>query len=212
MPVPRKILLVDNHEVFREGLKKVIATTTDMIVADEVGCGQELLQNLRENSYDLVILDISIPGRNGLDILIELKKMRPKLPVLVLSMYPEEQYALRAYKSGASGYLTKGSPASDLLDAMQKIISGGTYVRADQAEALVATLGAPEPSESQHTLSNREFQVMCLIASGKTVGRIAAELSLSVKTISTYRSQVLRKLHLLNNSEMTRFGIENHLV
>jgi len=189
----------------------VIATTQNMQVADEAGNGQELLRKVQEKDYDLVILDISMPGRNGLDTLGELKKIRPRLPVLVLSMHPEEQYALRSYKSGASGYMTKGSPTSELLDALGKLLLGKKYVSADMAEAMVCGLGEPT-TEIQHTLSNREYQVLCMIASGKPVGKIAEELALSVKTISTYRSHILRKLSMQNNSEMTRFAIENSLV
>lgn len=208
----KKILIADDHMIFREGLKQVIATTGDMIVADEAGTGQELLQKVQEKEFDLVILDISMPGRNGLDTLAELKRMKPKLPVLILSMHPEEQYALRAYKSGAAGYVTKGSPASELLVALRKLALGKKYVSADLAEAMVSGLGEPTQTEIQHTLSNREYQVLCMIASGKPVGKIADELSLSAKTISTYRTHILRKLNMKNNSEMTRFAIENGLV
>lgn len=211
MPI-KKIIIADDHVIFREGLKQVIATTPNMQVTGEAGTGQELLQKVQENDYDLVILDISMPGRNGLDTLGELKKIRPKLPVLVLSMHPEEQYALRAYKSGASGYMTKGSPTSELLDALGKLLLGKKYVSADMAESMVCGLGEPTQTEIQHTLSNREYQVLCMIASGKPVGKIAEELALSAKTVSTYRSHILRKLSMKNNSEMTRFAIENGLV
>jgi len=212
MSTVKKIIIADDHVIFREGLKQVIANTANLIVADEVGSGQELLLKVQENDYDLVILDISMPGRNGLDTLVDLKRMRPKLPVLVLSMHPEEQYALRAYKSGASGYLTKGHPTSELIDALQKLALGKKYVGADLAESLVSNLWDPAPTEIQLSLSNREYQVLCMIASGKPVGKIATELSLSVKTISTYRSHILRKLNMQNNSELTRFALENHLV
>jgi two-component system invasion response regulator UvrY len=212
MPTIKTIIIADDHVIFREGLKQVIATTTNMVVADEASSGQELLQKVQENDYDLVVLDISMPGRNGLDTLVELKRMRPKLPVLVLSMHPEEQYALRAYKSGASGYLTKGNPTSELLDALQKLALGKKYVSADLAESMITGLGEPTATEIQHSLSNREYQVLCMIASGKPVGKIATELALSVKTISTYRSHILRKLNMQNNSELTRFAIENSLV
>jgi DNA-binding NarL/FixJ family response regulator len=209
MFVPRKILLVENEEIFREGIKRVI-NATDGMVADEASAGQELLQKVQGQHYDLVIFDISITGRSGLDIVMDLKRIRPKLPVLVLSGYPEDHFAPRALKSGASGYLPKESSASELLEAVQTILSGRTYEKPSRAEAPVTGKGGP--TESGKALSNREFQVMCLIASGKTVGRIAAELSLSVKTVSTYRSYVLRKLNLLNNSDLTRFAIENNLV
>jgi DNA-binding NarL/FixJ family response regulator len=212
MPALKKIIIADDHVIFREGLKQVIATTVNMTVTGEAGSGQELLQKIEENDYDLVILDISMPGRNGLDTLAELKRIRPWLPVLILSMHPEEQYALRAYKSGASGYLSKGSLTGEIIEALQKLALGKKYVSANLAEALVSGLGEPAPTEIQHSLSNREYQVLCMIASGKPVGKIATELALSVKTISTYRSHILRKLGMQNNSELTRFAIENNLV
>jgi DNA-binding NarL/FixJ family response regulator len=208
----KKILVADDHAIFREGLKQVIASTVDMIVADEAVNGQEVLTKVKVNDYDLVILDISMPGRNGLDVLVEMKNIKPKLPVLVLSMHPEEQFALRAYKSGASGYLTKGSPSHELLDALHKITLGKKYVSSALAESLVTGLGEPNHKDLLHSLSNREYQVMIMIASGKTVGKIAVELSLSVKTISTYRAHILRKLNMKNNAELTRFVIENELL
>lgn len=207
-----RIIIADDHAIFREGLKQVIASTVNMTVVDEAVSGQELLSKIQGNDYDMVILDISMPGRNGLDVLVEIKSTKPKLPVLVLSMHPEEQYALRAYKSGASGYLTKGSPSQELIDALNKISLGKKYVSAALAESLVTGLSDPKQLDLHHSLSNREYQVMSLIASGKTVGKIAIDLSLSVKTVSTYRAHILRKLNMKNNSELTRFVIENNLL
>lgn len=212
MQIAKKILIADNHEIFREGLMRVIARTVDMVVADEAANGQDALEKVRQNDYDMVILDVSMPGRNGLDILAGIKKIRPRLPVLVLSNYPEDQYALRAYRSGADGYLGKESPSLELLAAMQKIFLGKKYVSPAVAEALVGSLDIHRKGPPHHCLSNREFQVMCMIASGKPVSRIASDLSLSVKTISTYRSHVLRKLSMRNNAELTRFALENRLV
>lgn len=210
--MPTRILVADDHAIFREGLKQVISMTVDMTVVDEAVNSQELLQKVQNHDYDMVVLDISMPGRNGLDALVEIKNLKPKLPVLVLSAHPEEQYALRAYKSGASGYLTKGSPSHELLDALQKISLGKKYVSSALAESLVTGLREPSQQDLQHSLSNREYQVMSLIGSGKTVGKIANELALSVKTVSTYRAHILRKLNMNNNAELTRYVIENDLL
>lgn len=210
--MPTRIIIADDHAVFREGLKQIIGSTVDMCVVDEAVSGQELIGKVQSDDFDMVVLDISMPGRNGLDVLVELKNLKPKLPVLVFSMHPEEQYALRAFKSGASGYLTKGSNSRELLDALQKISMGKKYVSSALAEFLVSGLNGSTQQDLLHSLSNREYQVMSLIGSGKTVGKIAIELSLSVKTVSTYRAHILRKLNMKNNAELTRFVIENNLL
>lgn len=210
--MPISIIIADDHAIFREGLKQVIDTTVNMTVVDEAVNGQELLSKIQSNDYDLVILDITMPGRNGLDVLVELKNIKPNLPVLVLSMHPEEQFALRAYKSGASGYMTKSSHSGELLDALHKISLGKKYVSTALAETLVSGLTEISQNDLHHSLSNREFQVMSLIGAGKPVGKIADELALSVKTISTYRTHILRKLNMKNNSEITRYVIENNLL
>ena len=212
MNVAKKILVADDHAIFREGLKQVIAKTVDMVVAGEATDGQEVLSKIRENDFDIVILDISMPGRNGLDILAEIKSLRPKLPVLILSMHPEEQYALRAFKAGASGYLTKGNPPQELIEALQKVALGKKYISPNLAEVLVDNIGNEASTLPHNDLSNREFQVFCWIATGKPVSRIAADLNLSVKTISTYRTHILRKMNMQNNAEITRYALQNHLI
>ncbi|MEW6418585.1 MAG: response regulator transcription factor [Nitrospirota bacterium] len=207
-----KILVVDDHAVVREGLKQIISETPDMVVAAEASSAQEVLNKVRENNYDVVLLDISMPGRGGLDVLKQLKNEKTGLPVLILSIYPEDQYAMRALKAGASGYLTKESAPDELIAAIRKISQGRKYVSASLAEKLASEMeiGAEKPPHEM--LSDREYQVMYMIAKGKTIKEIAGELSLSVKTISTYRSRILEKMRMKNNAELTRYAIKNHLV
>jgi len=207
-----KILIADDHAIVREGLKQIVADTSDMVVAGEAVDGQEVLEQVRKEDWDLVLLDISMPGRGGIDILKELKIEKPKLPVLVLSMYPEEQYAIRALKAGASGYLTKESAPEELIEAIRKVSQGGKYISASLAESLAFHVGGNSEKPLQETLSNREYQVMLMLASGKTVKEIANDLSLSVKTISTNRVRALRKMGMKNNAELTYYAIKHELV
>jgi two-component system invasion response regulator UvrY len=206
-----KILIADDHAVVRRGLKQIIAETPDIMVADEATNGWEVLDKIKEDAYDVILMDIAMPGKDGIDVLTQLKYERPELPVLMLSMYPEEQFAVRALKAGASGYLTKESAPDELVTAIRKVSAGGKYVSSALAEKLVSILQETErlPHEA---LSNREYKVMCLIASGKTVTEIAGELSLSVKTVSTYRSRILEKMKMKNNAELTYYAIKNQLV
>lgn len=207
-----KILIADDHIIVRKGLKQIISETTDMVVAGEAGDGQEVLSKIRKNGFDLVLLDISMPGRTGLDILRELKIEKPKLPILVLSMYPEEQYAVRVLRAGASGYLTKESAPEELIAAIRRVSIGKKYVTPSLAEKLAVDLDVDSKKPPHETLSDREYQVMCLIASGKTVGVIAEKLALSAKTVSTYRSRILDKMKMKNNAEITHYAIQNKLV
>ncbi len=207
-----RILIADDHPVVRQGLRQTIAETSDMVVVDEAGNGWEVLSKVRASSYDVVLLDISMPGRSGMDILKELKDERPGLPVLILSIHPEEQYALRAFKAGASGYLTKESAPDELVAAIRKISTGGKYISSSLAEILASELGTSNEELLHKTLSNREYQVMRMIALGKTVTEIAEELSLSVKTVSTYRSRILEKMKMKNNAEITYYAVKNRLV
>ena len=207
-----KILIADDHPIVRAGFKQVISDMPDMLVADEAGNGQEVLQLIGKKDYDLVLLDISMPGRSGLEILKDLKSEKPKLPVLILSIYPEEQYAIRALRAGASGYMTKASAPNELILAIRRISEGGKYISASLAEKLAYYLDGDATKPPHETLSDREYQVMLMIASGKTVTEIANELCLSVKTISTYRTHIREKMKMKNNAEMTLYAVQNKLV
>ena len=206
-----KILIADDHTIVRKGLVQILADSPDPIMVDEASDGDEALSKAFAGDYDLVLLDISMPGKGGLDVLKELKGSRPVLPVLILSMHPEEQYAVSALRSGASGYLTKGSAAEELLSAIRKVLSGGRYVSSSLAEKLANSLVDNTTRPLHETLSNREFQVMRMIGSGKTTTEIAAEISLSVKTISTFRTRILRKMRMKNNAELTYYAIHNNI-
>jgi two-component system, NarL family, invasion response regulator UvrY len=207
-----KILIADDHAIIRRGLEQIVSEQPDMTVAGEAGNAAEVLDLVRKHKWDVVVLDINMPGRSGLDVLKELKREHPRLPVLVLSIHPEDQYGVRVLKAGAAGYLTKESAPEDLVQAIRKVYRGGKYISASLAETLVFALGT-EPDRPRHEgLSDREYQIMTMIASGKTVGEIGAELSLSVKTISTYRARVLEKMSMRTNAELTHYVIENQLL
>ncbi|HUT59254.1 MAG TPA: response regulator transcription factor [Phycisphaerae bacterium] len=207
-----RVLIADDHAVVRQGLKQILGDTPEMLVAGEATNGQEVLDKVRAETWDVVILDISMPDRSGLDILKQLRSERPKLPVLVLSMYSEDQYAMRVLKAGASGYLTKNSAAGDLVKAIRKVVTGGRYVSPLLAEKLAFEIGADSSKLPHETLSDREFQVLRLIAAGKSVKEIAAELYLSVKTVSTYRERILQKMKLRTNAQLMHYAIQNNLI
>ncbi|HYA11401.1 MAG TPA: response regulator transcription factor [Thermodesulfovibrionales bacterium] len=207
-----KILIADDHAIVREGLKQILSESPDLVVVAEASTGQEVIDKVGKNDLDLVVLDISMPGRGGMDILKEVKSLKPKLPVLILSMYPEEQYAVRVLKSGASGYLTKESAPVELVKAIRQISQGKKYISPSLAEKLAVDLEVSSDKLPHETLSDREYQVMCMIASGKTLKEIADELSLSIKTISTYRSRILEKMNMRTNAELTHYAVKNRLV
>jgi len=207
-----RILIADDHPIVRRGLKQIIADSGDMAVGDEAADGWEVLSKVRASDYDVVLLDVAMPGIDGLDVLTRLRHEKPRLPVLMLSMYPEEQFAIRAFRAGASGYVTKESAPDELVGAIRKVSTGGKYVSSALAEKLALDLERGGKQPPHETLSDREYQVMSLIASGKTVTGIARELSLSVKTISTYRSRILEKMNLKNNAELTNYAIKNGLI
>jgi two-component system invasion response regulator UvrY len=207
-----RIVIVDDHAIVRRGLRQILADSPDLVVTAECSNGQELLRFLEKDECDVVLLDISMPGRNGLDIFSQMKVQNPLLPVLILTMHPEEQYAVRALKAGAAGYITKESAPDELVTAIRKVSQGGRYVSSSLAEKLAIALGKNGEKAPHELLSDREYQIMCMIASGKTVKSIADELSLSVKTISTYRSRILAKMRLKNNAELFSYAIRNSLV
>jgi DNA-binding NarL/FixJ family response regulator len=210
-----KILIVDDHAVVRKGLAQILKDTISAdMQPDEAGNGQEALSKAAANDYDLVLLDISLPGRNGLEILKQLRGERPNLPVLIISMHPEEQYAVRALRAGASGYVTKESAPDELAAAVRKVLQGGRYVSLSLAERLASELEqAHHRGKAPHEmLSDREYQIACMIASGKTVSEIAVEIFLSVKTVSTYRLRILQKMHMKNNAEITTYVIRQGLL
>jgi len=207
-----RVIIADDHPIVRQGLRQVVAETSDIVVADEASNGWEVLNKVRASYYDVVLLDITMPGRDGVDILKQLKSERPGLPVLILSIHLEEQYAVRALRAGASGYLTKESAPDELVAAIRKVSMGGKYVSSSLAEKLASDLKNNSAQLLHNSLSDREYQVMCMIASGKTVTGIAEELSLSVKTISTYRSRILEKMKMKSNAELTSYAIKNRLV
>ena len=204
-----RILTIDDHEVVRRGVKELFSAASAEF--GEARSGPEALELVEKQNWDIAVLDLSLGGRSGLEVLGEIKQRRPGLPVLILSMHAEEQYAVRAFKSGASGYITKASPGEELRAAILKIIKGGQYVSPALAEKMVLDLSRAD-KQPHETLSDRELEVLCLIASGKTVGEIALELSLSDKTISTYRRRILDKMQMKTNAELTTYAIRNGLV
>jgi len=207
-----RVLIADDHAVVRRGLRQVLADESDIKVIGEAHNSQEILTLARRHPCDLIVLDISMPGRNGLDAIGELRKESPKTAVLVLSMYPEDQYAVQAFRAGASGYLTKESAPEELVLAIRKVVRGGRYVSAALAEKLALDLSANRNGALHESLSAREFQILCMIGSGKSVTGIADELALSVKTIGTYRARILEKMEMRNNAELIRYTIQNRLV
>ncbi|MFH1853413.1 MAG: response regulator transcription factor [Candidatus Neomarinimicrobiota bacterium] len=207
-----KILIADDHPIVRAGLKQLIGETSDITVVGEAEDGFRVEQLLAVTQPDILVLDLSMPGRDGLDILKQVKPLYPNLQVLVLSMHAEDQYAIRVLKAGAAGYLNKNKAPEELIAAIRRVSTGHKYISAAVAERLAMDLDVSRGQALHELLSDREIQVLKLIASGRTISEIAGELFLSVKTISTYRSRVLQKLHLRTNAELTHYAIRNHLV
>jgi DNA-binding NarL/FixJ family response regulator len=207
-----RVLIADDHAIVRQGLKQIVADYADILIAGEASSGQQVLDMVSKDDYDVVVLDITMPGRSGLEVLKELKGLRPKLPVLILSIHPEEQYAVRVLKAGASGYLTKECAPGELITAIKAISADHKYVTSFLSEKLASQLGLEVAKPPQEALSDREYQIMLLLASGKSVGEIAKEQYLSVKTISTYRHRILTKMKLKSNAELTYYAIQNRLI
>jgi len=207
-----RILIVDDHVMFREGLKQILAKHSDMQVVDEAGSGQEAMEKVLRRKLDVVLLDISLPGRNGPELLTEIKKNKPDLAVLVLSMHPEDQYAIRMMKAGALGYMTKESAPEELISAIRKVATGRRYISSKLAEEMAVALDTNTRKLPHQLLSNREFQVMRMLALGKTLKDIADEIMISEKTVTTYRARILEKMKLKNNTEITIYAIENKLL
>ncbi len=206
-----KILIVDDHAIVRAGMRQLLLEDDPDSLITEAGDAAEALHALRATGFDLMLLDIALPGKNGIDLLKQVKNEWPRLPVLILSMYPEDQYAVRALRAGASGYMTKESAPEQLVDAIHRVSRGGRYISPAVAEILAFELDAVTDKPPHTCLSDREYEVMCLIASGKTVSHIAEELHLSVKTISTYRVRILEKMKMKNNAELTHYAIKHEL-
>jgi two-component system, NarL family, invasion response regulator UvrY len=207
-----RILIVDDHPIVRQGLKQTLADAAEIGEIVEAATPQEALDFVRQRKWDAVILDIGLPGRGGLEVLKDIKREAPRLPVLILSMHPEDQYAVRAVRAGAAGYLTKGAATESLIAAVRKVASGGRYISPELAERLATELTVDPDHPLHASLSDREFDVLRSIASGQTVGDIAERLSLSVKTVSTYRARILEKMQLKNNAELMHYVLTNHLL
>jgi DNA-binding NarL/FixJ family response regulator len=207
-----RVLIADDHGITREGLKRILTDYPETVHVGNAANAAQTLSMVRRNEWDLVLLDISLPDKSGLDVLKSIKKDRPALPVLVLSMYPVDQYALRVLKAGGAGYLTKESAPEQLLAAVRKVSEGGRFITPELAEHMAKELADGTPMLPHESLSDREFEVLRLIASGKTPTEIAGHLSLSVKTISTYRTRLLHKMGMRHNAELTHYAISNRLV
>ncbi len=206
------ILVVDDHALIRKGMKQILNDTEDIRVTGEAENGMQAIKMTRENIYDLVLLDISMPDKNGIDVLKQIKLNNPQLPVLILSMHEENQYALRSLKAGAAGYLSKQSAPTQLVTAIRQVACGKKYISNELAEELANGLSKGYQELLHQTLSNREYQTLCLMASGKSLSEMAEALSLSAKTVSVYRARLLEKMKLKNNAEAVRYAIMNHLI
>lgn len=211
MAPQKRILIVDDHTIVRHGLKRIIEDVADLTVACEAGDAAETMDALAKGTFELVILDINLPGKSGLELLTDIKRFHPDLPVLVLTMHPEEQFAVRVLRLGASGYLNKDSPSDEIVDAILTILSGKKYISSSLSQLILDDLATDRQKLPHELLSDREYQVLLRIAAGKSVSDIGEEMSLSVKTISTYRTRILEKMKLSTNADLIRYAVANHL-
>ncbi len=207
-----RVLIADDHAIVRQGLKKILDESLEMEIVAEHANGVEALRWIRANPCDVALLDIAMPGMGGIDLLKQLREEKPKLPILILSIYPEDQYAVRLIKAGAAGYLTKESAPEVVMEAVRRVAAGKKYISPAVAEMLANEFGAPDGRLPHESLSDREFQIFLLLASARTVSEIAGTLALSVKTVSTYRGRILEKMQLRNNAELMRYAVENRLM
>jgi DNA-binding NarL/FixJ family response regulator len=206
------VLIADDHVLIREGLKKILKAAQEIAEVREAQNAREVIEEVKKGDLDIVILDISLPGKSGLELLKDLKQHYPKLPVLILSMHPEDRFAVRALKAGAAGYVTKESAVDDLIKAIRKVMQGRKYVSPALAEKLAFALETDTGKPLHESLSDREYQVMCLIAAGKTVRQIASELYLSMSTVNTYRARILEKMNMKTDADLIRYAVQNQLV
>jgi two-component system, NarL family, invasion response regulator UvrY len=207
-----KVLVADDHAIVRRGLRQILAETPDIMVAGEAASGDEVLRLVREQRWSVVILDLSLPHGSGLDLLAEIRRERPEIPVLILTVHPEDQYAVRCIKAGAAGFLTKESAPERLIEAVRKVAGGGRFVSPELAETLASVLAGESGGAPHERLSDREFEIFKMLGSGRTVSQIAHDLALSVKTVSTHRARILKKMSMQTNAELTHYALRNRIV
>ncbi len=207
-----RVLMADDHAIVRRGLRQILNEGSSTCQVDEASTGQEVLKKVYDGAFDILVLDISLPDRNGLELVREIKSVKPALPILMLSVHPEEQYAIRALKAGVAGYCNKESAPEQLVQAIERIVAGGRYISPTLAETLAANVGGDSERAPHEALSDREFTVLLRIGAGKSVSEIADELGLSVKTVSTYRARILEKMNMGTNADLIRYVIDHQLV